>query len=180
MSPKRKLVIALILIFIPPAIGLGIATTLGWLRLEWSLTGVGYPIAIYAGWIAILAGLAQIASYLREKGPPGPLPSAIYQATEPPKDFVGREPEIKRLTRTLKPGAKVAVTGVVGMGGVGKTELAKVAVYRVARRFRDGVLWADFKLEGMETIADRWAGALGKEQLLGDDLSAKAAAWRGQ
>jgi tetratricopeptide (TPR) repeat protein len=179
MPPKRKLVIALILILIPPAIGLGIATTLGWLRLEWSLTGVGHPIAIYAGWIAILAGLAEIGGFLREKEPPGPRPDVVYQPPEPPKDFVGRESEIKRLTRTLKPGAKVAVTSVVGMGGVGKTELAKVAVYRVARRFRDGVLWADFELEGMETIADRWASALGEEQLPGDDLSAKAAAWRG-
>jgi tetratricopeptide (TPR) repeat protein len=179
MSPKRKLVITLILILIPPAIGLGIATTLGWVHLEWSLRGVGYPIAVYAGWIAILGGLAEIFGFLREKEPLGPRPGAIYQPPEPPKDFVGRESEIKRLTHTLKPGAKVAVTGVVGMGGVGKTELAKVAVYRVARRFRDGVLWADFELEGMETIADRWASALGTEQLPGDDLTAKAAAWRG-
>jgi tetratricopeptide (TPR) repeat protein len=179
MSPRRKLLIALILILIPPALVLGGATALGLLRFEWSWEGVGLVAGVYAGWIAILGGLAEIFGFLREKEPPGPRPGVVYQAPEPLKDFVGRESEIKRLTRTLKPGAKVAVTGVVGMGGVGKTELAKVAVYRVARRFRDGVLWADFKLEGMEVIANRWAGALGAQQLPGDDLSAKAAAWRG-
>jgi tetratricopeptide (TPR) repeat protein len=179
MSFRQKLIIAIPLIIIPPTVALAAATAFGWLRFEWSLTGVGYVLGAYAAWIAILAGLAEIGGFLREKEPPGPRPSAIYQAPEPPKDFVGREHEIERLIRTLKPGAKVAVTSVVGMGGVGKTELAKVAVYRVARRFRDGVLWADFELESMETIADRWAGALGAEQLLGDDPSAKAAAWRG-
>jgi tetratricopeptide (TPR) repeat protein len=72
MSFRHKLIIALLLIVIPPAAALATATALGWLRFEWSLTGVGYPIAVYAGWIAILAGLAEIASLLREKELPSP------------------------------------------------------------------------------------------------------------
>jgi tetratricopeptide (TPR) repeat protein len=175
---KRKPIIAIALIAIPPAVALAAAAALGWIRFEWSLAGVGYVFGAYAAWIAILGGLAEIGILPRPE-PPGPRPSAIYQAPEPPKDFVGRESKIKRLTRALKPGGEVAVTSVVGMGGVGKTELAKVIAYRVARRFRDGVLWANFEAERPETIADSWAAVLGKEQLPGDDLSAKAAAWRG-
>jgi tetratricopeptide (TPR) repeat protein len=112
--------------------------------------------------------------------PPSTAPqSAPYQPPRPLDEFVGRQDEIKRLSRALKPGARVAITGVVGMGGLGKTELAKIVAHRIAHRFRDGVLWADLGLQAPEPVADSWAIALGVEQLRGDDLPAKATAWRG-
>ena len=100
-------------------------------------------------------------------------------APRPLAEFVGRVDILDRLTKTLKPGSKLGITGVVGMGGVGKTELAKVAAYRVARRFADGVLWADCAEQSLTTIADQWAAQYG-EQLSGDDEKARrrpGAAW---
>jgi len=103
------------------------------------------------------------------------------QAPSPIPDFVGRKDQIRQLTRTLKPGARAAITGVVGMGGIGKTELAKVVADKVKGRYRDGVLWADCGQERLTDVADRWAHALepSVEKLTGDDFRAKAASWRG-
>lgn len=106
--------------------------------------------------------------------PPG---SAPYQAPCSPAEFVGRETELVKLDTILKPGTTTAITGVVGMGGVGKTELVKVMADRVAHRFHDGVLWADCEEQGLMTIADLWAAEY-DFQLPGDGEAAKAAAWR--
>ena len=173
---KHKLTTVLLLVLIPPATALLLAAALGWLRFDWSLRGAVYVLGAYAGWIAILAGLAEIGGFLREKEQPGPSPGTLYQAPERPRDFVGRQAKIKHLTRTLKPGATAAIAG---MGGIGKTELARLVAFHVAGRFRDGVLWANFELEDIEAIVDRWAGALDQPQLPGDDMPAKATAWRG-
>jgi tetratricopeptide (TPR) repeat protein len=110
---------------------------------------------------------------------PGPKPGAPCQAPRPVAEFVGREDEILRLERALKPGARAAITGVVGMGGIGKTELAKIVSHRVAGRYRNGVLWADCGDERLTDVADRWATAYGVERLPSDDLFAKTANWRG-
>jgi predicted ATPase len=61
---------------------------------------------------------------------------ALHQLRAPVADFVGREAEIDQLVRVLERaterGTIAAVSGVRGMGGVGKTELAyKVAQYLV-------------------------------------------------
>src|SRR5258708_10505738 len=54
--------------------------------------------------------------------------------------FVGREPELARLTALLGHARLVTVTGP---GGVGKTRLALRAAARAAARFADGVCLAD-------------------------------------
>jgi hypothetical protein len=92
-------------------------------------------------------------------------------------EFVGRAGELARLDGLLVPGQRVGITGLVGMGGLGKTELAKVAADRAADRFEDGVLWADCREQSIAAIADQWAGAYGV-QIAGDDEASKAAGWR--
>jgi hypothetical protein len=64
---RRKPILAVVLIAIPPVVALAAAAALGWIRFEWSLTGVVYVIGAYAGWIAILAGLAEFLGFLREE-----------------------------------------------------------------------------------------------------------------
>ena len=100
------------------------------------------------------------------------------QAPRPLPEFVGRKEDIQRLKDTLKPGARTTIAGVVGMGGVGKTELAKLVADQIAGCYKDGVLWADCGQQELTTIADLWAAKYGR-QLVGEDLPTKAAAWRG-
>jgi len=135
--------------------------------------------------LAILAFLVTLAPMLWvEKGREGEAagefpPGVLCQAPRPLSDIVGREQEIRRLSRVLNPGTRAVITGVVGMGGIGKTELVKIVAHQVAGRYRDGVLWADCGQERPVDIADRWASAYRVGQLPGDDFPAKAAAWRG-
>ncbi len=185
MSLKRKSAIVA-LVLVPPAVALMAATAIGWLRFDWSWGGVVLALGVYAAWIAVLGGLAEYFGFFREKIPRTVLtvaetampPTAPCQAPRPRGDFVGRESAIEKLVEALKPGGKAAITGVVGMGGIGKTELAKVVAHEVADRFGDGVLWADCGQLEPVAIADLWAAAYDR-QLPGDDLPAKAAAWLG-
>nr|PZN32275.1 MAG: hypothetical protein DIU80_05040 [Chloroflexota bacterium] len=55
-------------------------------------------------------------------------------------DFVGREAEIDEIVQTLRPataGAAFAISGVRGMGGIGKSELAFAAAQRLRDDFPD-------------------------------------------
>ena len=69
-----------------------------------------------------------------------------------PDIFVGREKELKQLTEALsKPGSVHAVSGklvnLIGLGGIGKTTLAREALKRYKGNFPDGCF--EIRLEGM-------------------------------
>jgi tetratricopeptide (TPR) repeat protein len=64
---------------------------------------------------------------------PAPLIPTLHQLRAPVGDFVGREKEIEELLSTLRGGGSAAITGISGMGGIGKTELS----FHVAERLRD-------------------------------------------
>ena len=73
----------------------------------------------------------------------------LNQIGEPVGDFIGREDEIGHLmtafdARGDKRGA--VISGVRGMAGVGKTELAKMAAKRLKKQFPDGQIF--FNLRG--------------------------------
>jgi tetratricopeptide (TPR) repeat protein len=72
-----------------------------------------------------------------------PLPltglAALHQLRAPVADFVGREREVAELLEALAGGA-AAISGVVGLGGIGKTELAMVVANQVRDRFPDAQL----------------------------------------
>jgi len=71
------------------------------------------------------------------------------QIGEPVGDFVGRTGEIRNLLAAFKGrGEKrgAVISGVRGMGGVGKTELAKMAAKRLKKQFPDGQIF--FNLRG--------------------------------
>ena len=64
---------------------------------------------------------------------------APHQLRAPLRDFVGRVPEIERLTEVLgaPTEATAAVTCIRGMGGIGKTELGFTVAHRVSNTFAD-------------------------------------------
>jgi len=65
-----------------------------------------------------------------------PIPQQI---PPPPRDFTGRKDDIKELLENFSQGA--TITGLRGMGGVGKTALALVFADRLKNRFPDGQLF---------------------------------------
>jgi tetratricopeptide (TPR) repeat protein len=63
----------------------------------------------------------------------------IPRIQPPSSDFVGREVELKELIANFDRGA--TITGLRGMGGIGKTELALAIAARLKDRFPDGQLF---------------------------------------
>ncbi len=66
-----------------------------------------------------------------------------HQIPPPPVDFTGRREEVKHLLKHFHLGA--TITGLRGMGGIGKTALALVLADRLKPRFPDGQLFLDMQ-----------------------------------
>ena len=67
-----------------------------------------------------------------------------HQISSPPQDFTGRDEELQNLLASFDRGA--AITGLRGIGGIGKTALALVLAERLRSRFGDGQIF--LKLDG--------------------------------
>jgi tetratricopeptide (TPR) repeat protein len=68
--------------------------------------------------------------------------SGLHQLPPRPSGFVGREADLAKL-RALNPAAGAVLTGLRGMGGIGKTALALVLAHEWAARFPDAQLFLD-------------------------------------
>lgn len=84
--------------------------------------------------------------------------------------FTGREVELNLLHERIKSGTATAITAVQGMGGIGKTSLAREYAHRygTAARF-DGVWWIDADtpsgiLNGYDELAQRLGNQIAREQ----------------
>jgi hypothetical protein len=76
---------------------------------------------------------------------PGPAsPTALHQVPAPPADFTGREAELNELLARIKDGG-VSISGLRGMGGVGKTALALMLADRLKPEYPDGQIYLDLK-----------------------------------
>jgi tetratricopeptide (TPR) repeat protein len=73
----------------------------------------------------------------------GDQPNVPHQIPSPPEDFTGREEEISALMEGFDRGA--TITGLRGMGGIGKTALAMVLAERLKSRFPDGQIFIDLR-----------------------------------
>ncbi len=73
-----------------------------------------------------------------------PAPLAVpWQIPLPPKDFTGRSEDLGEIQDDFEQGA--TITGLRGMGGIGKTALALVLAQRLKDRFPDGQLFINLK-----------------------------------
>lgn len=68
----------------------------------------------------------------------------LKQLPAPPRDFTGREAELKELRDALRHGG-VTISGVQGMGGVGKTALALVLADEFKEQYGDAQIYLDLK-----------------------------------
>jgi hypothetical protein len=79
--------------------------------------------------------------------PVRPLPKGSRMPQAPNPLFVGREDELRNLNSMLSPGSGALVgvhAAVIGMGGVGKTQLAVEYAHRFGHLYQGGVFWLNF------------------------------------
>jgi tetratricopeptide (TPR) repeat protein len=85
----------------------------------------------------------------REKSTQGPVPpspmQSLHQLPLPPADFTGREELIAQLLTDFEGGKGPTITGLTGMGGIGKTSLGLVVAGRVAKDYPDAQIFLDLK-----------------------------------
>ncbi len=105
-----------------------------------------------------------------------PVIPTLHQLRAPVGDFVGREQEIADLSAALRGGASAAISGISGLGGIGKTELALYVAERLRDVYPDAQLVVDMRGtdERPRDPADALAACirpfLELEQRLPDDL----------
>jgi tetratricopeptide (TPR) repeat protein len=89
--------------------------------------------------------LIQVQGDYISGAPRAPLDSTVpHEIPAPPTDFTGRESVLQELLATAEQGG-VIVSGMRGMGGIGKTALAFKLAEHLAPRFPDGQLYVDLK-----------------------------------
>ncbi|MCX7840913.1 MAG: DUF4062 domain-containing protein, partial [Anaerolineae bacterium] len=72
--------------------------------------------------------------------------TTLHSIPPPLPDFIGRAHEIEQLVTALtKPASHVGaiITGVAGMGGIGKTQLAYVVAHKIAAHYPDAHILVD-------------------------------------
>ncbi len=71
-------------------------------------------------------------------------PTRLHEVPPPPADFTGREDELKELLASIETGG-VTISGLQGMGGIGKTALAFKLVELLKPRYPDAQFFLDLK-----------------------------------
>jgi hypothetical protein len=62
---------------------------------------------------------------------------SLHQLPQPPADFTGREELLSQLMSDFKTHKGAAISGLTGMGGIGKTALGLVAAQEIAPDYPD-------------------------------------------
>jgi tetratricopeptide (TPR) repeat protein len=105
-----------------------------------------------------------------------PVIPTLHQLRAPVGDFVGREKEIADLLTTLRGGGSAAITGISGMGGIGKTELSFYVAERLRDVYTDAQLVLDMRgtderpRDPADALASCIRAFVGVEQRLPDDI----------
>ena len=62
-----------------------------------------------------------------------------------PADFTGREEQLKQVLEALAQHKGAAISGLTGMGGIGKTALGLVAAHKIESQYPDAQIFLDLK-----------------------------------
>jgi len=73
--------------------------------------------------------------------------TSLHQLPPPPGDFTGREEELAALCRAIEQGG-ATISGLRGMGGIGKTVLALKLAGQITPRYPDAQIYLDLKGTG--------------------------------
>ena len=92
-----------------------------------------------------------------QAGPPRPrpissLPPALHQLKPPPADFTGRADELAELLSAVRQGG-VTISGLHGLGGVGKTALAYKLAEQLAPSYPDAQLVVELAGAGKQPLS---------------------------
>ena len=74
----------------------------------------------------------------------GTLPPSLHQLEPPPVDFTGREEELEKLCEAVETGG-VTISGIQGMGGIGKTALALKLAELLSSRYPDAQIYLNLR-----------------------------------
>ncbi|MGA3323466.1 MAG: tetratricopeptide repeat protein [Terriglobia bacterium] len=87
-----------------------------------------------------------------------PTISSLHQLPPPPRDFTGREAEIGELLGAVEKRG-FSISGLQGMGGIGKTALALVLAERLSSQYSSAQIYLDLKGTSPEplSVADAMA-----------------------
>jgi tetratricopeptide (TPR) repeat protein len=136
------------------------------------LQSKGFSVSIEGDYV----GRDKVTNIYTAPGVPAPVIPTLHQLRAPVGDFVGREKEIADLLATLRGGGSAAITGISGMGGIGKTELALYVAERLRDAYTDAQLVLDMRgtddapRDPADALASCIRGFVGLEQRLPDDL----------
>jgi len=93
--------------------------------------------------------MQRVEALLAKQMPIQPVAEAAYRALHqlpaPPADFTGRADEIEQLLAALSDGKRAAISGLSGMGGVGKTALGLAVAQRLCGEFSEAQIFLDLK-----------------------------------
>lgn len=98
-----------------------------------------FPIDLLKKWK--VDAEAQADAHIGKREPIISLPLIPHQIPPPPADFTGRDTELASLLQAHKDGA--CISGLKGIGGIGKTALAFALAEHLAPQYPDGQLMLD-------------------------------------
>lgn len=84
--------------------------------------------------------------------PADPVATALHQVPPAPADFTGRKDELEELLAAIKQGG-VTISGLQGLGGIGKTALALKLVEQLKSSYPDAQFYLDLKGASNQPLA---------------------------
>jgi len=69
----------------------------------------------------------------------------LHELPQPPADFVGRNEELKVLLANLEKNGGTAISGLIGMGGIGKTALGLVLAHSLLEKYPDAQFFIEMR-----------------------------------
>ena len=93
--------------------------------------------------VGIIGDHAQVGQIIFY-GAPAPIATSLHQLPRPPADFTGREAELTQLITAIE-GGGATISGLRGMGGVGKTVLALKLAEQLTPQYPDAQFYLDLR-----------------------------------